>query len=248
MALHIRDFRQSDKAELSRLCETGRLIGALPRHAGGARPLSRATCSLPWWIWTFSRMNAQASCAGLYKPAAPPEHEAESSARDPSGRSHPGHSRSTRHLRTVGSAREARGARVRRRVPAPGLATDNQILSEPRRAGRQAGQTRAPARVDREESGPLQANMRCGSNLRAATTSNVAMGQVGSSRRVRGPAELSQSGHSVASSPRGRTDGMVAQGRAPYAFLVIYFQFDVLLYIVLLWSRSVECSIVHQTE
>lgn len=105
MELHIRDFRQSDKAELSRLCETGRLIGALPRHAGGARPLSRATCSLPWWIWTFSRMNAQASCAGLYKPAAPPEHEAESSARDPSGRSHPGHSRSTRHLRTVGSAR-----------------------------------------------------------------------------------------------------------------------------------------------
>lgn len=40
MVLHIRDFRQSDKAELSRLCETGRLIGALPQHAGGARILS----------------------------------------------------------------------------------------------------------------------------------------------------------------------------------------------------------------
>ncbi|MCB9971786.1 MAG: hypothetical protein H6847_09795 [Hyphomonas sp.] len=40
MALHIRDFRQSDKAELSRLCETGRLIGVLPQHADGVRILS----------------------------------------------------------------------------------------------------------------------------------------------------------------------------------------------------------------
>ena len=40
MALHIRDFRQSDTAELSRLCETGRLIGALPQHADGARIFS----------------------------------------------------------------------------------------------------------------------------------------------------------------------------------------------------------------
>lgn len=40
MALHIRDFRQCDKAELSRLCETGRLIGALPRDAGGTHILS----------------------------------------------------------------------------------------------------------------------------------------------------------------------------------------------------------------
>jgi len=40
MALHIRDFRQSDKAELSRLCETGQLIGALPQHADGARIFS----------------------------------------------------------------------------------------------------------------------------------------------------------------------------------------------------------------
>lgn len=40
MALHIRDFRQSDKAELSRLCETGQLIGTLPRDGDGARILS----------------------------------------------------------------------------------------------------------------------------------------------------------------------------------------------------------------
>lgn len=40
MALHIRDFRQSDKAELSRLFETGRFIGALPRDADGVRILS----------------------------------------------------------------------------------------------------------------------------------------------------------------------------------------------------------------
>jgi hypothetical protein len=40
MALHIRDFRQSDNAELSRLCETGRLIGALPREADAARIFS----------------------------------------------------------------------------------------------------------------------------------------------------------------------------------------------------------------
>ncbi len=40
MALHIRDFRQSDKAELSRLCETGRFIGTLPRDGGEARILS----------------------------------------------------------------------------------------------------------------------------------------------------------------------------------------------------------------
>ena len=40
MALHIRDFRQSDTAELSRLCETSRLIGALPQHADAARILS----------------------------------------------------------------------------------------------------------------------------------------------------------------------------------------------------------------
>jgi hypothetical protein len=40
MALHIRDFRQSDKAELSRLCETGRFIGALPRDGDIARILS----------------------------------------------------------------------------------------------------------------------------------------------------------------------------------------------------------------
>ncbi len=40
MALHIRDFRQSDTAELLRLCETGRLIGALPRDGDGARILS----------------------------------------------------------------------------------------------------------------------------------------------------------------------------------------------------------------
>ena len=40
MALHIRDFRQSDKAELSRLCETGRLIGALPQQGDGARIFS----------------------------------------------------------------------------------------------------------------------------------------------------------------------------------------------------------------
>ena len=39
---------------------------------------------------------------------------------------------------------EVRGARVRRRAPAPSLTTDNRILSEPRRAGRQAGQPRAP--------------------------------------------------------------------------------------------------------
>jgi GNAT superfamily N-acetyltransferase len=40
MALHIRDFRQSDTQELSRLCETGRLIGVLPQHADGARIFS----------------------------------------------------------------------------------------------------------------------------------------------------------------------------------------------------------------
>lgn len=40
MALHIRDFRQSDTAELSRLCETEQLIGALPRDGDGARILS----------------------------------------------------------------------------------------------------------------------------------------------------------------------------------------------------------------
>lgn len=40
MALHIRNFRQSDKPELSGLCETGRLIGALPRDADAARILS----------------------------------------------------------------------------------------------------------------------------------------------------------------------------------------------------------------
>ena len=40
MALHIRDFRQSDTAELSRLCEIGRLIGALPQYANGARIFS----------------------------------------------------------------------------------------------------------------------------------------------------------------------------------------------------------------
>ena len=40
MALHIRDFRQSDDAELSRLCETGRWIGALPQYANGARIFS----------------------------------------------------------------------------------------------------------------------------------------------------------------------------------------------------------------
>jgi hypothetical protein len=37
MALHIRDIRQSDKAELSKLCETGRLTGPLPPDAAGAR-------------------------------------------------------------------------------------------------------------------------------------------------------------------------------------------------------------------
>lgn len=40
MGLHIRDFRQSDTAELLRLCETGRLIGALPQHADEARIFS----------------------------------------------------------------------------------------------------------------------------------------------------------------------------------------------------------------
>lgn len=40
MALHIRDFRQSDTAKLSRLCETGRLIGALPQNAEGVRIFS----------------------------------------------------------------------------------------------------------------------------------------------------------------------------------------------------------------
>ncbi len=40
MALHIRDIRQSDTAELSRLCETGQLIGALPQLADGARVFS----------------------------------------------------------------------------------------------------------------------------------------------------------------------------------------------------------------
>lgn len=40
MALHIRDFRQSDRAELSRLCETGRLIGTLPPYSDETRILS----------------------------------------------------------------------------------------------------------------------------------------------------------------------------------------------------------------
>lgn len=40
MALHIRDFRQSDTAELSRLCETGRFIGAPPQDGDAARILS----------------------------------------------------------------------------------------------------------------------------------------------------------------------------------------------------------------
>lgn len=40
MALHIRDFRQSDTAELSRLCETGRFIGVLPRDGDVAHILS----------------------------------------------------------------------------------------------------------------------------------------------------------------------------------------------------------------
>jgi len=40
MALHIRDFRQSDTAQLSRLCETGQLIGAQPRDGDGARIFS----------------------------------------------------------------------------------------------------------------------------------------------------------------------------------------------------------------
>jgi len=40
MALHIRDFRQSDTAELSRLCETGRFIGVLPQDGDVARILS----------------------------------------------------------------------------------------------------------------------------------------------------------------------------------------------------------------
>ncbi|HRJ00662.1 MAG TPA: hypothetical protein PKV67_07775 [Hyphomonas sp.] len=40
MALHIRDFRQSDTAELSRLCETGRFIGALPAQDTASRILA----------------------------------------------------------------------------------------------------------------------------------------------------------------------------------------------------------------
>ena len=39
MALHIRDFRQNDAAGLSGLCETGRLIGALPAQDAKTRIL-----------------------------------------------------------------------------------------------------------------------------------------------------------------------------------------------------------------
>jgi hypothetical protein len=40
MALHIRDFRQSDAAGLSRLSETGHLLGALPAPDAGLRILA----------------------------------------------------------------------------------------------------------------------------------------------------------------------------------------------------------------
>lgn len=40
MALHIRDFRQSDSAELSTLCGTGRLIGAVPAQETETRILA----------------------------------------------------------------------------------------------------------------------------------------------------------------------------------------------------------------
>lgn len=40
MALHIRDFRQSDSAELSTLCGTGRLIGAVPAQDTETRILA----------------------------------------------------------------------------------------------------------------------------------------------------------------------------------------------------------------
>lgn len=40
MALHIRDFRQSDAAGLSRLSETGHLLGAMPAPDAGLRILA----------------------------------------------------------------------------------------------------------------------------------------------------------------------------------------------------------------
>ena len=40
MALHIRDFRQSDAAGLSRLSEAGHLLGALPARDAGVRILA----------------------------------------------------------------------------------------------------------------------------------------------------------------------------------------------------------------
>jgi hypothetical protein len=40
MALHIRDFRQSDAAGLSRLSETGHLLGALPARDAGVHTLA----------------------------------------------------------------------------------------------------------------------------------------------------------------------------------------------------------------
>ena len=91
--------------------------------------------------------------------AAPPEHGLRSSARDPSGRNRFRHPRST--MTPADSGKRAARASAGESQP-HGQQTDNRILSEPRRAGRQAGQTRAPARADRGEAGPLQARIRCG--------------------------------------------------------------------------------------